>query len=135
MFTSILRCCFICWLSPYLFALDFCNLPVWNIRFDKLDFYFLSNLNFTGYNRLKNPVHQTPCFKLENRKNQVEIYRGVSCFSCQNSFHVLLKDQNSQKSIILSKKVNKVTSQQMCYFGLRVITITLRPFKWLLDCL
>ena len=42
--------------TAYLSALDFCNSPVWNIEFDELDFQSISNLNFTGYSRQKNPV-------------------------------------------------------------------------------
>ena len=47
-----------------------------NIIFAKLDFSSISNLNFTGYSRQKNPVHQTRHFKLEIFKNQVQIDRG-----------------------------------------------------------
>ena len=35
-------------------ALDFCNSLIWNIEFDELDFYSISNLNFTAYSRQKN---------------------------------------------------------------------------------
>ena len=42
--------------SPYLSALDFCNSPVWSIEFLELDFWSISNLNFTGYSRQQNPV-------------------------------------------------------------------------------
>ena len=34
-----------CTLTPYLFALDFCN-PVWNIEFDELDFFLVSSWFF-----------------------------------------------------------------------------------------
>ena len=38
-------------------------------------------MNFTGYSRQKNPVHQTQYFNLENCKNQVQIDRGTVQYS------------------------------------------------------
>ena len=69
--------------TPYLSALDVCKIPFWNIEFDELDFWSISNWNFAGYTGSKyqvqtgkkNQVHQTWYFKLEFCKNQGQIHR------------------------------------------------------------
>ena len=59
------------------------NSPVWNIQFDELDFFSISNLDFAGYSRKnqfklgKNPVHQIGYFKLKNCNNQLQIDRRL----------------------------------------------------------
>ena len=60
---------------PYLSALQ-----VWNIEFETLKIYFISNSNYSGYSRQKNQVQTRKNFKLENVKNQAQINKGsVSC--------------------------------------------------------
>ena len=77
-------------LSPYLSALDFCNFPVLNIKFDELDFVpsmiwiFLPAVacKIQVWNTYtKDQVHQNRYFKLENCKNQVQIDRGCGYIS------------------------------------------------------
>ena len=68
-------------LSPYLSALDFCNSPVWNIKFDKLDFFPSLNCKIQVWNRLK-----IQFIKLYiSNWNRVQIDRGVVCYPTRMS--------------------------------------------------
>ena len=98
-----LQICYFVYTQPYphLSALDFCNSPVWNMEFDELDFYSISNLNFTGIKiqfklRKQNPVSQTRYFKLENCKNQLQLDRGLA--SLANTLKMSANLINTQTS-------------------------------------
>ena len=69
--------------SPYLSAFDFWHSPVWNFKFDELDFFPSLNWIFTAclacmnlvQTRKKKSVHQTGYLKLDHVRNHVQIFR------------------------------------------------------------